>query len=335
MMPKEIDFVVTWVNGQDEAWQKRRARYTPEENTDNRECRYQDYGLLPYWFRGVEIFAPWVRMIHFVTEGHLPEWLNTENSKLHIVKHEDYIPKEFLPTFNSNIIELWIHNIKGLSEQFVYFNDDFFLTKPVQPGDFFLNGKPCDLLAFQPIVANPSSPVMSHLYLNDILTLCKYFDKRKEVAKHPADYFHIGYPPLYFFYNILEMVFPLYTGMYTVHGPYPLLKSTYQKIWGLEKENFLKISANRFRSNMDITIRLFREWQKLSGNFHPQNIKRNSGYYGIPNDKQKLIRAIQFQKKKVLCINDVHSDGENMDQIAKEIQEAFQRILPKKSSFEK
>ena len=157
-MREEIDFVVTWVNGQDEAWQKRRAQYTPGTDTDNSECRYQDYGLLLYWFRGVEKFAPWVRKVHFVTEGHLPHWLNTENPKLHIVKHADYIPEEFLPTFNSNVIELWMHQIESLSEQFVYFNDDFYLTQPVHPKNYFKNGKPCDMLAFQPVVANPENP---------------------------------------------------------------------------------------------------------------------------------------------------------------------------------
>ena len=63
-------------------------------------------GLLKYWFRAVEAYAPWVGQVHFITWGHLPEWLNTQCPKLHIVNHEDYIPEKYLPTFSANPIEL-------------------------------------------------------------------------------------------------------------------------------------------------------------------------------------------------------------------------------------
>jgi hypothetical protein len=79
---------------------------------------------------------------------------------------------------------------------------------------------------------------MSHLYLNNILVLAKYFDKRENVRRHPGDYFKPGYPPLYFFYNMLEMAFPLFTGLYTVHGPSPFLKETFEEVWEKVSEIF-------------------------------------------------------------------------------------------------
>ena len=81
---------------------------------------------LQYWFRGVGKFAPWVNRIHFITYGHLPPWLNVDHPKINIVRHTDYIPKKYLPTFNSHVIELNIHRIEGLANCFVYFNDDTF-----------------------------------------------------------------------------------------------------------------------------------------------------------------------------------------------------------------
>lgn len=329
-----IDFVVTWVDGSDKAWRKEKASYKPETETDDSEERYRDWGLLRYWFRAVEEFAPWVRTVHFITCGHLPEWLNTECPKLHIVKHEDYIPKEFLPVFNSNVIEIYMHRIEGLAEHFVYFNDDFFLTKKAVPEDFFKNGKPCDMLAFQPVVANPLNPVMSHLFLNNSLVLCKYFDKRENVRKYPGNYFKIGYPPLYFFYNLLEMVFPLYTGFYTVHGPSPFLKSTFETVWEKEEEALTRMSANRFRSENDLTPYLFREWQKLSNQFVPANVQRNFKFFGVRDDNKKLIRTITDKKAKQICINDTNVQGD-FERIGREIREAFEKILPKASSFEK
>ena len=82
-----------------------------------------------------------------MTWGHLPEWLDTTNPKLHIVNHKDYIPEEFLPTFNANTIELNLHRIEGLADQFVYFNDDMFVTNYVKPAEFFKNGIPRDVFA--------------------------------------------------------------------------------------------------------------------------------------------------------------------------------------------
>ncbi len=89
-----IDFVIIWVDGSDVSWQKEKASFSGE---DKRPSKYRDWGLLRYWFRGVETFAPWVNRVHFVTCGHLPEWLNTEHPKLHVVKHADFIPGNIFP----------------------------------------------------------------------------------------------------------------------------------------------------------------------------------------------------------------------------------------------
>lgn len=334
MQQESIDFVITWVDGADKAWRAEKACYDPSINVDDDEVRYRDCDLLKYWFRGVEKYAPWVRKIHFITWGHLPAWLNTAHPKLHIVRHEDYIPKEYLPVFNSNVLEIYMHRIEDLSENFVYFNDDFFLIRDVKQEDFFKAGKPCDMLAFQPVVANPANPVMSHLYLNNSLVLCKYFKKRENVKKYPGNYFKIGYPPLYFFYNLLELAFPLYTGFYTVHGPSPFCKKTFEEIWEKEGEALKAMSHNRFRSTTDLTPYLFREWQKLSNNFSPTNLHRDFSYFNILKDNTKLTNTITKQKKKIVCINDTDL-GNDFEKAKNEVQSAFRQILPEVSSFER
>jgi len=331
---EEIDFVITWVDGADKAWRKQKAEYDPNIGNDDDEVRYRDWELLKYWFRGVERFAPWVRKIHFITWGHLPEWLDTNNPKLHIVRHEDYIPKEYLPTFNSNVLEIYMHKIEGLSDNFVYFNDDVLIIRDVKQEDFFIEGKPCDMLAFQPVVANSTNPVMSHLYLNNSLTLCKYFDKRENVKQHPGNYFKLGYPPLYFFYNILELAFPLYTGFFTVHGAAPFCKTTFEELWLKEGELLRNMSMNRFRSNADVTPYLFREWQKLSNNFHPTNVLKDFRYFNIAKENHKLVQTITKQQKKMICINDAQVDAD-FEQMKLELQKAFEQILPEVSSFER
>ena len=84
----------------------------------------------------------------------------------------------YLPTFNINSIELNLHRIKGLSEHFVFFNDDMFLLKPVYMEDFFKDEKPIDMLALQPDVANVDDPTMPYIYyIKSSVDLCGYYTK--------------------------------------------------------------------------------------------------------------------------------------------------------------
>ena len=114
MSCSDIDFVVTWVDNSDPQWQNEFEQYKTDTvaNEENSHIRYSEHGLLRYWFRGVEKFAPWVRKIHFVTNGQYPAWLNLNNSKLHFVRHSDYIDSKYLPLFNSHPIENNLHRIK-------------------------------------------------------------------------------------------------------------------------------------------------------------------------------------------------------------------------------
>lgn len=133
-----IDFVVTWVDETDPNWVKQKNIFIEQcDKRLNKEARYRDWGFFKYWFRSVEKYAPWVNKIFLITEGHLPQWINIHHPKLVHIRHCDYISAEFLPTFNSNVIELNLANIDELSEHFVLFNDDIFINAPVQQTDFF------------------------------------------------------------------------------------------------------------------------------------------------------------------------------------------------------
>ena len=331
-MKRAIDFVVTWVDGGDPAWQAQRAQYAPAGEVDARPERYRDWGTLRYWFRGVEAFAPWVGQVHFVTWGHLPPWLNTQHPKLRIVRHEDFMPSQALPTFNSNALEMNLHRIPGLAEQFVYFNDDVMLLGPTAPEDFFREGQPVDMLALQPVVANPTNPVMSRILLNDSLVICKYFDKKQTMKAHRGKYFHLGYPVKYFVYNLLEAAFPLYTGFYTVHGPSPLLRSTYEKVWAKEPDLLAETSRHRFREGTDVNQYLFREWQKQTGAFVPANLHRDFAYLDL-GEPEKACRTIRARRKKMVCVNDT-SLPVDFDRVKGELIAAFESVFPQPSSFE-
>ena len=93
-----IDFVITWVDGSDPAWQKKRSQFRPGEAEDAGTIRYRDWGLLRYWFRAVENFAPWVRRVYLVTDNQCPPWLNRAHPTLVLADHRDFIPEKYLLT---------------------------------------------------------------------------------------------------------------------------------------------------------------------------------------------------------------------------------------------
>ena len=103
--------------------------------------RFADSQELRYSLRSLERYAPWVRRVFLVTNGQIPDWLALDGQRLTLVTHEDIFPDpSHLPTFSSPAIEAHLHRIPGLSEHFLYFNDDVLLGQPVWPEDFFAPG---------------------------------------------------------------------------------------------------------------------------------------------------------------------------------------------------
>lgn len=134
-----IDLVYLWVNGNDPEWVARRNAFIgkPTGKQENCEARYADSGELKYSLRSIEKYAPWIHKIYIVTDNQVPEWLDTTNPKVQIVDHTEIMPKESLPCYNSALIEHFLHNIPGLSEHFLYGNDDMLINQPVTPETFF------------------------------------------------------------------------------------------------------------------------------------------------------------------------------------------------------
>jgi len=147
-MNKKIDLVYLWVDGSDENWLAKKNEALSKEGKPpmkraTGEIRWLDNDELKYSLRSVEKFAPWINHIFIATDGQIPKWLNIDSPKVTIVHHKEFIPSELLPLFNSTAIEMFLWNIPGLSEHFIYSNDDMFFGKAVE-SDFFFdeNGNP-------------------------------------------------------------------------------------------------------------------------------------------------------------------------------------------------
>jgi len=335
----DIDVVLMWVDGSDPAWLQEKAEYFEEKfSVDDSIQRYRDWDNLQYVFRGLEQYMPWVRKIHFVTWGHVPEWLNTDSEKLNIVKHEDFIPAEYLPTFNANPIETNLHRIEGLAEKFILFNDDIFIVREVQQNFFFSrNGYPRDQLGFLPLSASSPNDFFSHLLFNNNGVINEHFTLKHFIRFQYRKIFSFrnGYSSVLRSLLLVALSPRRITGFMTPHMPSPFLKSTLQEVWLSVPGVMHQTSLSRFRSITDVNQYLFKQWQFLSGTFKPLNIRRHSKYVSrFPEDIVILIKAMGDKKCKLICINDNTVSGD-FKKTKNQINAILHERLPDQSSFEK
>jgi len=326
----KIDFVIPWVDGNDSKWIELYNKYssvkkilvTDDYGTYNSNTkRYQDIGLLRYWFRCIEKNASWVNRVFFITNGQKPDWINLDCKKLVWIKHEDYIPKEYLPVFSSHPIELNLHRIKDLSEHFVYFNDDFFILNKITTAHYFNDDfLPCDFAILNRVMPEQ----MGHIILNNLVEINIRFDKNKVIAKNKNKWFNLVYGKellLTLFFN----KYPRFSGFRGTHTAQPFLKSTFEEVWRNCEHVLCETSASKFRSITDVSQYLFRYWQLVTGKFHPVSPKGRK-LFGFNMDIKELARCFVDHRVKEVCIN----DGETHDDIIK----LFEMYYPEKSDFE-
>ena len=136
--PPVVDLVYAWVDGGDPQLQADMRRYASGSHHLNPERTRDSYDLLRYSLRSVAMFAGWVNKVHIITRRpQVPAWLDVSNPRVNVVHHDElsgFAP--YLPTFNSTAIESFVHAVPGLSDHFLYSNDDFLFGAPTVREDF-------------------------------------------------------------------------------------------------------------------------------------------------------------------------------------------------------
>lgn len=327
----EIDFVIFWVDGSDPAWlaEWKRAKGAQTEGDDASPIRIRYWNNLHYWFRGVERFAPWVRRVHLVTWGHLPPWLEREHPRLHVVNHRDFIPSEYLPTFNSLTIGLNLHRIEGLAEQFVVFNDDMFLTRTCRPQDFFRRGLPCDMARLS--VVQPSS--IGHIIYNDLELINAKYRKNRVIGANLPKWFSLRYGLSNLLKSLTLMPWSMFTGLLDHHVPQPCLRTHCEACWREWKAELDDTCRHTFRNLTCVSDYLLRYDALCRGAFVPRGMG-DCRLMTLSDDMLEAIcRDIERQRWRMVCLND-------SDRIAdfgvscRRLCAAFEHILPEKSSYE-
>ena len=335
-----IDIVIPWVDGSDPKWLAEKNKYLPEGeqiDIDASAKRWRDWDNVQYIFRGIEKFCPWVNKVFFITCGQVPSWLNTNNKKLVLVNHKDYIPQEYLPTFSSHPIELNLHRIKDLSEHFIYMNDDLFFTKKCKETDFFVNGLP-KLVAMERPKTISKEEIFDCIMHNDVRAILSVFDKSKTKKQNKKKWYSLKDPISFFMNKFYDKTAKTgWAGFYIDHLPTPFLKSQIGECWKLFGKKLNETSLNKFRSYKDVNQYLFTEYLLCKGLFSPIKYHAKGKMFSL-NDNGKnenidtICKSITRQKYKMICLNDVNV--QNFEETKEKINEALNCVLPNKSSFE-
>lgn len=312
-MNMEIDLVYLWVNGNDPQWLAKHNACigkVEENSAVNCEGRYADNDELKYSLRSIEKYAPWIRKIFIVTDNQTPAWLDTSNPKIRIVDHKEIMPAIALPCFNATVIEHFLWKIPGLSEYFLFANDDMFINKPVTPNTFY--GK--DGL---PIIRFNRRPFRK-------LTL--WF--RENVLKKPINNY------LQIIRNSAELVekkYGTYYGGKTHHNIDAYLKSDCEHVEQMFKNEIEATFSNHIRSANDIQRNIYAYVALAEKRAHLHYVTQKTSFrLHIQNESH--YDKLERYNPLLFCMNDSQYAK---DSDRKRVTAFLNKRFPKKSQFEK
>ena len=331
-----VDFVVTWVDPSDKEWQRQRDAHAEalgaEVSLDgNQSAMYRDHDMLRYWFRAVAEYAPWVRKVHFVTEGHVPEWLNTEHPKLAVVKHADIMDSADLPTFNPRAIQAGFDRIPDLAENFVVFDDDTLLNQPVSPQFFFPKGLPYGMALPNALALRSSH---SHALLNVSGLLNEHFKQREVLKRHWRKWLSPKYG-LELYRSIALLPWPYILPFAISHLPVPLTKTSMTEAYAAASDDLDSTSARRFRDPRDmLPVQLAAAWQVVTGRFSPVRRSAIGQSFDLGAHSVKdMTAALRNPQVATVCFNDSTKTDTSPQALA--VSKALSNKLPYKSPFER
>jgi hypothetical protein len=307
-----IDIVYTYVNGNDPNFISTRKYvskkyYDPNTHTydSNILGRFNDRDELKYSLRSVDYYLNFYRNIYIVTNGTLPKWLNINHPRIKTIKHSDIpVLKDYLPTYNSHAIEANLHRIPGLSEKFLYFNDDILISKKIDISDFIKDGK----------IIIHSDNTLSYKGNKD--TKKNGFDNAWSNSNKYLDY------------NYKSEKRYVYQ-----HIPLLIDKNIINNLWNELPNELLQTTKNKFRSINDYNIfQGLHTFTLYYNNFFSYPEYKISYYLSSNNIHRFILSNFNKSKYKFICINDENDkDIEKTDLAYKNLLE---EMYPVKSQFE-
>ncbi|MBJ7288671.1 stealth family protein [Williamsia sp.] len=225
----DIDIVFSWVDGSSAEFQAQRAKRMKNYvvgSGDDSAARFRQIDELKYALRSVHMYAPWIRRIFVATDSPRPAWLADDPRVTFVPSEEFFADTSVLPTHNSQAVESQLHRIPGLSEHFLYSNDDMFFARPVQPDMFFSPGGVSMFI---------EGPVRIGLGVND--NERSGFENAARVNR-----------------RVLKQRFGSVTTRHLEHVATPLRKSVMSEMEVEFGEEFTATAASAFRASENISV---------------------------------------------------------------------------------
>ena len=295
-----MDYVFPYVDCSDPVW---REQYKQVNNTLTMdESRFRSFGTLRYVFRGIAKNMPFIdRVVLIVSaESQVPDWI--DRSKVRIVTHDEFMPAEHLPTFSSSAIESDMWRIEGLSDQFIYGNDDIFALQPLTENDFFLGGRP--RLRFE----------ASDYHVRNLFRRC---------CRRGMDMIAgaLGCEP---------------TNPYILLKPQHCMKgilTEHMKEVGRLCGDQIDGTVTRQRHQWNVTGYIYHYYAFYTGQYDP--FYANYEYIRISDDYEQVIDRLSDPNISILCINDAgHLSHGRYEEAAEALKSCFEALFPERSRYE-
>lgn len=340
-----IDIVYLWCDGNDPSLMEKRIRHLDETQrkaaltkSATAKGRFQNNDELKYAFRSLEKFAPFIRNIFLVTDNQHPEWLNLSHPKLHLIDHQSIIPAKYLPTFNSSVIEAFIHKIPNLSEHFLLANDDFLFGAKTSPELFFdkagnpyVYGRPCKYMQNLPQLREKGLALLKgkhfqhNYYYTNLQLFYKYGKSFPLITHHNIDAYRKSSinESVKVFHEDYEKLYPCrFRTLGTINRFLPLFhdyvndRATLKTVQKLSKTKLALLPKS-------ISFNFFK--------FHSIEMSMDALYNKGPRFSQILKEKIKKGHFKLICFNDT----EYVEDHHREYFKVFiSDLFPEKSSFE-
>jgi hypothetical protein len=308
-----VDAVYTWVDGHDPAWLERFQRaqaeaagvaYHPEAQAEH---RFVGHDELRFSMRSLQMYAPWIRHIYLVTDDQMPGWLAEDQDRVTVVDHRDiFTDPSVLPVFNSNAIISQLHHIDGLSEHYLYLNDDVFFGHDVRPEDFWFGSGLAKvfpsraLRAFGPATA--TDPPHVNISKNIRANLQREFGRTLRHA-------------------VRHMVAPQVRSVnYEIEQRFPDLVSA--------------TATHRFRHHDDVALdQMFHYYARMTARAVPTMLDYEYVNIGTRSMTHRLRRLLATRDRAVFCLNDA-PDGREPPMSDEDVAGFLRSYFPVRAAFE-
>ena len=277
---------------------------------DAHEARFRQVDELKYALRSVHMFAPWVRNIYIATDSRPPAWL-AEHPRVRVVRSEEFFADtSALPIYNSQAVEAQLHNIEGLSEHYLYSNDDMFFGRPIGPALFFSPG------GITKFVENET-----RIGLGENSAERSGFENAARVNR-----------------RLLWERFGRITTRHLQHCAAPLRRSVVAEIEREFPAEFARTASSRFRAadNISVTNSLYHYYALLTGRAVTQETARTE-YVDTTTRAglQQMEKLLGRRNLDMFCLNDGSFPEVPGPERAERMTEFLERYYPIKAPWEK